>query len=83
MPELAKIHNSHAHPEPRQVPEKQTGLTTTRARETFHFVSYVPIKSRLIELDGLKPYPIDHGEYLKTPRSGRYFCRRVKKLELS
>ncbi|XP_033647822.1 ubiquitin carboxyl-terminal hydrolase BAP1-like [Asterias rubens] len=61
VPELAQIHNSHAHPEPRQIPEKQIGILTTRARETFHFVSYVPIKDRLIELDGLKPHPIDHG----------------------
>ena len=30
--------------------------------EAFHFVSYVPIKGRLFELDGLKPYPIDHGK---------------------
>lgn len=29
--------------------------------EAFHFVSYVPIGGRLFELDGLKPYPIDHG----------------------
>ena len=29
--------------------------------EAFHFVSYVPINDRLIELDGLKKYPIDHG----------------------
>jgi len=29
--------------------------------EAFHFVSYVPINGRLFELDGLKPYPIDHG----------------------
>jgi len=29
--------------------------------EAFHFVSYVPISGRLFELDGLKPYPIDHG----------------------
>lgn len=29
--------------------------------EAFHFVSYVPIKDRLFELDGLKAYPIDHG----------------------
>ena len=29
--------------------------------EAFHFVSYVPINGRLYELDGLKPYPIDHG----------------------
>lgn len=29
--------------------------------EAFHFVSFVPIGGRLYELDGLKPYPIDHG----------------------
>ncbi len=29
--------------------------------EAFHFVSYVPINNRLIELDGLRKYPIDHG----------------------
>lgn len=29
--------------------------------EAFHFVSFVPIGGRLFELDGLKPYPIDHG----------------------
>uniref|UniRef100_A0A1A8CR32 Ubiquitin carboxyl-terminal hydrolase BAP1 n=1 Tax=Nothobranchius kadleci TaxID=1051664 RepID=A0A1A8CR32_NOTKA len=31
--------------------------------EAFHFVSYVPIKDRLFELDGLKSYPIDHGPW--------------------
>lgn len=34
--------------------------------EAFHFVSYVPIKDRLFELDGLKAYPIDHGETRET-----------------
>lgn len=29
--------------------------------EAFHFVSFVPIGGRLYELDGLKPFPIDHG----------------------
>ncbi|XP_030750240.1 ubiquitin carboxyl-terminal hydrolase calypso-like [Sitophilus oryzae] len=29
--------------------------------EAFQFVSFVPIGSRLYELDGLKPFPIDHG----------------------
>lgn len=33
-----------------------------RTMEAFHFVSYVPIKGRLFELDGLKVYPIDHGK---------------------
>ena len=30
--------------------------------ETFHFVSYVPFQGHLFELDGLKKWPIDHGE---------------------
>ncbi|XP_071961360.1 ubiquitin carboxyl-terminal hydrolase BAP1-like [Antedon mediterranea] len=61
MPDLAKIHNRHAKPEPRHLTEKQTGVTSGRTKETFHFVSYLPIGDRLYELDGLKPYPIDHG----------------------
>ena len=38
--------------------------TATRSMEAFHFVSYIPYKGRLLELDGLKPFPIDHGEFL-------------------
>uniref|UniRef100_A0A6Q2WVN4 Ubiquitin carboxyl-terminal hydrolase n=1 Tax=Esox lucius TaxID=8010 RepID=A0A6Q2WVN4_ESOLU len=62
-PELAKAHNSHARPEPRHLPEKQNGISAVRTMEAFHFVSYVPIKERLFELDGLKAYPIDHGPW--------------------
>ncbi|XP_033823052.1 ubiquitin carboxyl-terminal hydrolase BAP1 isoform X2 [Periophthalmus magnuspinnatus] len=62
-PELARAHNSHARPEPRHLPEKQNGISTVRTMEAFHFVSYVPIKDRLFELDGLKAYPIDHGPW--------------------
>lgn len=51
-------------PEPRHLPEKQNGISAVRTMEAFHFVSYVPIKDRLFELDGLKAYPIDHGESL-------------------
>lgn len=60
-PELARAHNSHAKPEPRHLHEKSHGMPTGRTVETFHFVSYVPIGGRLFELDGLKPFPIDHG----------------------
>ncbi|XP_071156129.1 ubiquitin carboxyl-terminal hydrolase calypso-like isoform X1 [Mytilus edulis] len=63
MPELAEAHNSHARSEPRHLPEKQQGIATTKTMEAFHFVSYVPIKNHLFELDGLKPYPIDHGPW--------------------
>lgn len=64
-PELAKAHNSHAMPQAKRCVDKNTvsaGVTTGRyAGEAFHFVSFVPIKNRLFELDGLKPHPIDHG----------------------
>ncbi|CAB1354146.1 unnamed protein product [Coregonus sp. 'balchen'] len=50
-------------PEPRHLPEKQNGISAVRTMEAFHFVSYVPIKDRLFELDGLKAYPIDHGPW--------------------
>lgn len=48
-------------PEPKLLPEKTNAVSTGRAMEAFHFVSYVPISGRLFELDGLKPSPIDHG----------------------
>lgn len=51
-------------PEPRHLLEKQNGISAVRTMEAFHFVSYVPIKGRLFELDGLKVYPIDHGKSL-------------------
>lgn len=54
-------------PEPRHLPEKQNGISAVRTMEAFHFVSYVPIKGRLFELDGLKVYPIDHGKSLPVP----------------
>jgi len=66
MPELARVHNSFARPDnSKPVPEKQTGLSsvTRMESESFHFVSYVPIRGRLFELDGLKPHPIDHGPW--------------------
>jgi len=62
-PELAQAHNSHAIPRARRRFEK-SNIPSTGSRytgEAFHFVSYVPINDRLIELDGLRKYPIDHG----------------------
>lgn len=63
-PELARAHNSHAMPKSRPRTDKTSGLTTGRyTGEAYHFVSYVPINGRLYELDGLKPYPMDHGPW--------------------
>lgn len=66
-PELANAHNSHAAPQARRRPDKAAGVPTSSRvsnAETFHFVSYVPVSGRLFELDGLKPFPIDHGKVL-------------------
>lgn len=60
---LAKAHNSHARPEAPRKRERMQGLSASRTLEAFHFVSYVPIRGRLFELDGLKSYPIDHGPW--------------------
>jgi hypothetical protein len=46
--------------------------------EAFHFVSYVPIHGHLFELDGLKPYPIDHGTLFFS-----YFSSNFIKLRIS
>ena len=73
MPELARAHNSHAAPMSSQKEQqlKQSSSVSsgairisqrhTSSLEAFHFVSFLPINGRLIELDGLKEFPIDHG----------------------
>lgn len=62
-PELACAHNSHAMPQKRRL-DKSSGVSTGRfTGEAFHFVSFVPINGHLFELDGLKPFPMDHGEW--------------------
>ncbi|XP_067629099.1 ubiquitin carboxyl-terminal hydrolase calypso isoform X2 [Eurosta solidaginis] len=63
-PELACAHNSHAMPQAKRRLDRNAASSISTGRftgEAFHFVSYVPISGHLFELDGLKPYPIDHG----------------------
>uniref|UniRef100_T1H5L2 Ubiquitin carboxyl-terminal hydrolase n=1 Tax=Megaselia scalaris TaxID=36166 RepID=T1H5L2_MEGSC len=64
-PELACAHNSHAVPLARRKLEKNIGGVSTGrySGEAFHFVSFVPINGHLFELDGLKPFPMDHGPW--------------------
>ncbi|CAI6354490.1 unnamed protein product [Macrosiphum euphorbiae] len=63
-PELARAHNSHATPISNKHIDKTKGVTTGRCiSEAYHYVSYVPINGHLYELDGLKPYPMDHGPW--------------------
>lgn len=65
-PELAASHNSHAIPQARRrrLDKGSGGVSTGRfTGEAFHFVSFVPINGHLFELDGLKPFPMDHGPW--------------------
>ena len=38
-----------------------TSSAASNSHEIFHFICFIPINGRLYELDGLKPYPVDHG----------------------
>lgn len=81
LPKLAHIHNSYAKPERHKLPEKmsksEAGITCKSAIDTFHFVSYVPIKGRVYELDGLKPFPIDHGPWKSSEKWTDHFRRII------
>ena len=70
MLELSRAHNKHAKPSQSMVTpmiSARRGSVMSSAHallpETYHFVSFVPINGRLIELDGLKELPIDHGPW--------------------
>lgn len=63
-PELACAHNSHAMSQVKRRLDKNCGVSTGRfTGEAFHFVSFVPINGHLFELDGLKPFPMNHGPW--------------------
>lgn len=70
VPELSCAHNKHAKPSqlmasPMVSMRRGSVMSSAHALlpETYHFVSFVPINGRLIELDGLKELPIDHGPW--------------------
>ena len=70
MLELSCAHNKHAKPSqlmmsPMISTRRGSVMSSAHALlpETYHFVSFVPINGRLIELDGLKELPIDHGPW--------------------
>lgn len=64
LPELAMKHNRFACYEPPCISDLSGGSTTATLAtgETFHYCCYIPHESNLYELDGLKSWPINHGE---------------------
>eukprot|EP00794_Sanderia_malayensis_P006149 gene6149-6855_t len=67
--EVTVAHNKHARSEIKFQADKLKSLSSaSRAMEAFHFVSFIAYEGSLIELDGLKPYPINHGPWSKHER---------------
>ncbi|KAI6659578.1 hypothetical protein LOD99_14501 [Oopsacas minuta] len=65
IPEIALAHNKHASPQLAVGAGRKKGSMTMFYGDKFHYVSYVPLNSHLIEIDGLKDAPIDHGPWRK------------------
>jgi ubiquitin carboxyl-terminal hydrolase L5 len=52
-----------------------------KSEEAYHFVVYLPVLGSLYELDGLKPYPVRHGDYEESGegwvKKARYLTTRL------
>lgn len=84
-PELACAHNSHAMSQAKRRLDKSSGISTGRfTGEAFHFVSFVPIDGHLFELDGLKPFPMNHGQWKDAEDwTDKFRCTMEERLGIS
>lgn len=84
-PELACAHNSHAMTQAKRRLDKSSGISTGRfTGEAFHFVSFVPIDGHLFELDGLKPFPMNHGPWKESEDwTEKFRCTMEERLGIS
>ncbi|XP_031641210.1 ubiquitin carboxyl-terminal hydrolase calypso [Contarinia nasturtii] len=84
-PELACAHNSHAMSQAKRRLDKSSGISTGRfTGEAFHFVSFVPIDGHLFELDGLKPFPMNHGPWKDAEDwTDKFRCTMEERLGIS
>jgi ubiquitin carboxyl-terminal hydrolase L5 len=66
-PAFSKIHNSLARVSEVQtvleVEHKTPGAINQEEEEAFHFISFVPFKGKVYEMDGCRPSPIAVGTY--------------------
>lgn len=65
---IRNVHNSFTPPNPFEV-DQDTSSRQGKSDEIFHFVSFIPYNSKIYELDGLQPSPIDHGPYTDFPKA--------------
>ncbi|XP_055331670.1 ubiquitin carboxyl-terminal hydrolase isozyme L5-like [Paramacrobiotus metropolitanus] len=56
--QIRAVHNSFARNEVFET----FGRKAEKEEDVFHFVGYLPVNGRIVELDGLADGPIDHGE---------------------
>ncbi|KAJ6649381.1 Ubiquitin carboxyl-terminal hydrolase calypso [Pseudolycoriella hygida] len=86
-PELACAHNSHATTQAKRRLDKNNSGISTGGRftgEAFHFVSFVPINGHLFELDGLKPFPMNHGPWKENEDwTSKFRCTMAERLGIS
>ncbi|CDO94638.1 unnamed protein product [Kluyveromyces dobzhanskii CBS 2104] len=60
---IRNVHNSFSPPNLFVSDEDDPYRNKGKKEEVFHFVGFIPHNSRIYELDGLRPYPIDHGPF--------------------